>query len=49
MMHELISSKGGYHQDGGHIADNLAICDCVSESQSKLLIVKEHFEHYLVV
>jgi hypothetical protein len=49
MMHEFISSKGRYHQDNDHIADNLAPCDWAGESQSKLYIVKEHFEHYLTV
>jgi hypothetical protein len=49
MMHEFISSKGRYHQDSGHMASNLALCDWAGESQSKLHIVKEHFEHYLAV
>jgi hypothetical protein len=31
------------------MADNPALCDWASESQSKLHIEKEHFEHYLVV
>jgi hypothetical protein len=49
MMHEFISPKDRYHQDSGHIADNPALCDCADESRSKPRIVKEHFEHYLVV
>jgi hypothetical protein len=49
MMHEFISPKGRYHEDGGHIADNPALCDWAGESQNKLHIVKEHFEHYLAV
>jgi hypothetical protein len=49
MMHEFISPKGRYHQDSGHIADNPALCDYASESQSKLHIVKEYFEYYLAV
>jgi hypothetical protein len=49
MMHEFISPKGRYHQDSGHMADNPALCDWAGEAQSKLCIVKEHFEHYLVV
>jgi hypothetical protein len=49
MMHEFISPKGSYHQDSGHMADNPALCDWVGESQIKLRIVKEHFEHYLAI
>jgi hypothetical protein len=49
MMHEFISPNHRYHQEGGHIADNPALCDWAGESQSKLRIVKEHFEHYVVV
>jgi hypothetical protein len=40
MMHEFISPKDMYHQDNGCIADNPALCDWVSESQSELHIVK---------
>jgi hypothetical protein len=49
MMHEFISPKGRYHNDSGHMADNPALCDWASESQSKLRIVRDHFEHYLGV
>jgi hypothetical protein len=49
MMREFISPKGRYHQDSGHIDDNPALCDWVGESQSKLHIVREYFEHYLAV
>jgi hypothetical protein len=49
MMHEFISPKGRYHQDSGHMANNPTLCDWAGESQSKLHIVKENFEHYLVV
>jgi hypothetical protein len=49
MMHEFISSKGRYHQDSDHIADNPTLYNWAGESQSKLRIVKEHFEHYLAV
>jgi hypothetical protein len=49
MMHEFISPKGRYHQDSGHMTDNHVLCDWAGESQSKLCIVKEHFEHYLAV
>jgi hypothetical protein len=49
MMHEFIPPKGIYHQDSGRMANNPALCDWASESQSKLRIVKEHFEHYLPV
>jgi hypothetical protein len=47
MMHEFISPKGRYHPDNGHMADNAAICDWVSESKDKLRIIHQHFEHYL--
>jgi hypothetical protein len=49
MMHEFISAKNRYHQDTGHMADNPALCDWSVELQSKLHIVKEHFEHYLAI
>jgi hypothetical protein len=49
MMHEFISPKDRYHQDSGHMADNPALCDWSGESQSKLRIVKEYFEHYVIV
>jgi hypothetical protein len=49
MMHEFISPKCRYHQDSDHMADNPALCDWAGESQSKLRIVKEHFEHYIAV
>jgi hypothetical protein len=49
MMDEFISPKGRYHQDIDHIADNPALCDWAGESQSKLHIANEHFEHYLAV
>jgi hypothetical protein len=49
MMHEFISPKGRSHQDSGHMADNPALCNWSGESQSKLHIVKEHFEHYLAI
>jgi hypothetical protein len=49
MMHEFISSKGRYHPDNVHMADNAALCDWTSESQDKLRIVHTHFEHYLGV
>jgi hypothetical protein len=49
MMHEFISPNGRYHQDSGHVANNPALCDWAGESQSKLRIMKEHFEHYLAV
>jgi hypothetical protein len=49
MMHEFMSPKGRYHQDSGLMADNSALCDWAGESQSKLRIVKEYFEHYLPV
>jgi hypothetical protein len=49
MMHEFISPKGKYHQDSDHMANNPTLCDWSGESQSKLRIVKEHFEHYLAV
>jgi hypothetical protein len=47
MTHEFISPKGRYHNDNGHMADNLALCDWAFESQIKLCIVRDHFEHYL--
>jgi hypothetical protein len=49
MMHEFMSPKGRHHQDSGDMANNPALCDWAGESQSKLRIVKEHFEHYLAV
>jgi hypothetical protein len=49
MMHEFISSKGRYHLDNGHMADNVALCDWAGESQDKLRIIHKHFEHYLGV
>jgi hypothetical protein len=49
MMHEFISPKDRYHQNSGIIADNPALCDWAGESQSKLRIVKDHFEHYLAI
>jgi hypothetical protein len=49
MMHEFISPKDMYHQDSGNMADNPTLCDWSGESQSKLHIVKEYFEHYLAV
>jgi hypothetical protein len=49
MMHELISPKGRYHLDNGHMAENAALCDWVVESQDKLCIVHKHFKHYLGV
>jgi hypothetical protein len=49
MLHEFISLKGRYHNDSGHMADKLALCDWSSESQSKLCIVRDHFKHYLGV
>jgi hypothetical protein len=49
MMHEYISPKDRYHQDSGHMANNPALCDWSGESQSKLCIVKEYFEHYVIV
>jgi hypothetical protein len=49
MMHEFITPKGKYHQDNGHMADNAALCDWAGESQDKLHIVHQHFEHYLGV
>jgi hypothetical protein len=49
MMHEFISPKGRYHLDNGHMADNVALCDWAGESQDKMRIVHQHFEHYLGV
>jgi hypothetical protein len=49
MMHEFITPKGRYHSDNGHMADNAALCDWAGESQGKLRIVHDHFEHYLGV
>jgi hypothetical protein len=49
MMHEFISPKGRYHNDSGHMTDNPTLCDWAGESQSKLRIVHDHFEHYLGV
>jgi hypothetical protein len=49
MMHEFISPKGRYHNDSDHIADNPALCDWTCESQTKLCIVRDYFEHYLGV
>jgi hypothetical protein len=49
MMHEFISSKGMYHPDNDHMADNVVLCDWTGESQDKLHIVHTHFEHYLGV
>jgi hypothetical protein len=49
MMHEIISSKGRYHQDSGHMEGNPTLCDWSSESHSKLRILKEHFEHYVAI
>jgi hypothetical protein len=45
MMHEFISPKGRYHADNGHMADNATLCDWVGESQEKLHIVRQYFEH----
>jgi hypothetical protein len=49
MMHVIISPEGKYHNDSGHMADSPALCDWASESQSKLHIIRDHFEHYLGV
>jgi hypothetical protein len=49
MMHELISPKGRYHSDNGHMADNAALCLWAGESQDKLHIIYKYFEHYLGV
>jgi hypothetical protein len=49
MMHEFTSPKGRYHQDNGHMDNNAALCDWAGESQDKLRIVCQHFEHYLGV
>jgi hypothetical protein len=47
MKHEFISPNGRYHNESGHMADNPALCDWTGESQSKLHIVRDHFEHNL--
>jgi hypothetical protein len=49
MMHEFISPKGRSHKDNGHMADNDVLCDWAGESQEKLHIVRQYFEHYLGV
>jgi hypothetical protein len=49
MMHEVISPKGRYHPDNGHMDDNAAPCDWAGESQDKLRIIHKYFEHYLGV
>jgi hypothetical protein len=49
MMHEFILPKGRYHQNNGHMADNAALCDWAVESQAKMHIVHDNFEHYLGV
>jgi hypothetical protein len=49
MMHEFLSPKGRYDQDNGHMADNAALCGWAGESQDKLHIIRQHFEHYLGV
>jgi hypothetical protein len=33
----------------GHMTDNAALCDWAGESQDKLHIIHQHFEHYLGV
>jgi hypothetical protein len=38
--------KDRYHNDNGHMANNHALCDWAGESQNKLCIVHNHFEHY---
>jgi hypothetical protein len=49
MKHDIISPKGRYHPDNGHMADNAALCDWVGESQDKLCIVWQYFKNYLGV
>jgi hypothetical protein len=49
MVHEFISPKGRYHLDNGQMANNVALCHWVGESQDKLCIIYKHFEHYLGV
>jgi hypothetical protein len=46
MMHEFILPKGRYHPNNGHMIDNATLCDWTSESQDKLHIIHQHFEHY---
>jgi hypothetical protein len=49
VMLEFISPKGRYYPGKGHMADNAALCDWAGESQDKLHIIHQYFEHYLSV